>query len=80
MSIKNLLGMVCAALLAGSLFAADVVLNPDHPDRYVVVKGDTLWDIAQKYPGVSDTDISRWNNLSNSNRIKPGQKIRIRKM
>ena len=47
---------------------------------YTVRTGDTLWDIAKKYPGVSDTDISRWNNLSNSNRIKPGQKIRIRKM
>jgi hypothetical protein len=49
MSIKKLLGMVCAALLAGSLFAADVVLNPDHPDRYVVVKGDTLWDISNMF-------------------------------
>jgi membrane-bound lytic murein transglycosylase D len=47
---------------------------------YTVRSGDTLWDIAQKYPGVTDTDISQWNNLSNSNRIKPGQKIRIRKM
>lgn len=47
---------------------------------YTVRSGDTLWDIAQKYPGVTDTDISRWNNLSNSNKIKPGQKIRIRKM
>ncbi len=47
---------------------------------YTVRTGDTLWDIAKKYPGVSDTDISRWNNLSNSNRIKPGQKIRIKKM
>lgn len=46
---------------------------------YTVRSGDTLWDIAQKYPGVSDTDISRWNDLSNSNRIKPGQKIRILK-
>jgi hypothetical protein len=49
MSIKKLLGMVCAALLAGSLFAADVVLNPDHPDRYVVVEGDTLWDISNMF-------------------------------
>ncbi len=47
---------------------------------YTVRSGDTLWDIAQKYPGVSDSDISRWNNLSNSNQIKPGQKIRIKKM
>ena len=47
---------------------------------YTVRSGDTLWDIARKYPGVSDTDISRWNNLSNSNSIKPGQKIRIKRM
>lgn len=46
MSIKKLFGMVCAALFACSLYAADVVLNPDHPDRYVVVKDDTLWDIS----------------------------------
>ncbi|MEX0983255.1 MAG: LysM domain-containing protein [Bacteroidales bacterium] len=42
--------------------------------------GDTLWDIAKKFSGVTDTDISRWNNLSNSHRIQPGQKIRIRKI
>ena len=46
MPIKKLLGMVFAALFAGFLYAADVVLNPEHPDRYVVVKGDTLWDIS----------------------------------
>jgi hypothetical protein len=49
MSIKKLLTMVCAALLTGSLIAADVVLNPSHPERYEVVKGDTLWDISAKF-------------------------------
>jgi len=49
MSIKKLFATVCAALIAGSIFAADVVLNPNHPDRYVVVKGDTLWDISAKF-------------------------------
>jgi len=50
MSTKKLLGMVLATLLtAGSLIAADVVLNPNHPDRYVVVKGDTLWDISARF-------------------------------
>ncbi|MCF8224434.1 MAG: transglycosylase SLT domain-containing protein [Bacteroidales bacterium] len=47
---------------------------------YTVRPGDTLWEIAQKYPGVTDTDISKWNNLTDSNRIKPGQKIRIKRM
>jgi len=49
MPIKKLLGMVFALLLAGQLIAADVVLNPDHPDQYVVVKGDTLWDISAMF-------------------------------
>jgi hypothetical protein len=49
MSIKKLLGMLLAALLTGSLVAADVALNPNHPDRYVVVRGDTLWDISAKF-------------------------------
>jgi hypothetical protein len=49
MPIKKLLGMVFAALLTSSLIAGDVVLNPEHPDRYVVVKGDTLWDISTMF-------------------------------
>jgi len=49
MSTKKLFGIVTAALLACSLYAADVVLNPEHPDRYVVVEGDTLWDISAMF-------------------------------
>ncbi len=40
-------------LLSAPAIASDVALNPDHPQRYVVVKGDTLWDISGtflKYP------------------------------
>lgn len=38
--------------LAGCLFtasAAEVVLNPGHPQSYSVVRGDTLWDIAGRF-------------------------------
>ena len=49
MSTKKLFGTVLAALLAVTVFAADVALNPEHPDRYVVVKGDTLWDISSMF-------------------------------
>ncbi len=44
---------------------------------HIVRKGDTLWDIAREYDGVTVDQIKRLNNLTNSNRIKPGQKIKI---
>jgi membrane-bound lytic murein transglycosylase D len=45
---------------------------------YTVRQGDTLWDIASKFPGVSDRDILRLNQLSNASRIFPGQKLKIK--
>ena len=45
---------------------------------YTVKNGDTLWDIAKLYPGVTDSDIMRWNNISNAGSIKPGQKLRVK--
>ena len=41
---------------------------------YIVKEGDTLWDIANKYEGISVNELMRHNNLSN-NRLKPGEKI-----
>jgi len=45
---------------------------------YTVREGDTLWDIAKKYPGISDEDIKRLNNISDVSKIKPGQKLKIK--
>lgn len=46
---------------------------------YKVVKGDTLWEIARKFPGVSGKDILSWNNIKNANQIIPGQVLKIMK-
>jgi membrane-bound lytic murein transglycosylase D len=46
---------------------------------YRVKYGDTLWDIAKKYPGVTESDIIRLNNITNANRIHPGQQIKIKR-
>lgn len=45
---------------------------------YKVRSGDNLWEIAKKYPGVSESDIARLNNMSNSSKIQPGQIIKIK--
>ncbi|MBO4917004.1 MAG: LysM peptidoglycan-binding domain-containing protein [Bacteroidales bacterium] len=42
---------------------------------YTVRSGDSLYKIAQRYPGVSAEDIMRYNGISSS--IKPGMKIKI---
>lgn len=35
--------------VAGLARADEVQLRPDHPERYIVQKGDTLWDIAARF-------------------------------
>ncbi len=44
---------------------------------HTIQSGDTLWDIANKYPGISVTDIKKANSGLNYDRLKPGQKIKI---
>lgn len=40
---------VALSLCAGLASADTLALKEDHPDRYVVVKGDTLWDISARF-------------------------------
>ena len=48
--IRRLIYSVFAALLfIGAALAQDVSVRSDHPDEYVVVKGDTLWDISGRF-------------------------------
>lgn len=44
--------------------------------KYVVRKGDSLWTIAKKFPGVSAENLKVWNDLSGSN-LKPGMTLVI---
>ena len=45
---------------------------------YTVRDGDSLWKIANKFPGVSVDNIKVWNDISSS-KLKPGMKLRISK-
>jgi len=47
---KRLLGIVGACLMAGAVQAdAPVQVRDSAPERYTVVRGDTLWDISSRY-------------------------------
>lgn len=50
-------------LLASTASMAQVALNPDHPSRYVVRPGDTLWDIAGQFL----REPWRWGEIWNAN-------------
>lgn len=51
MKIRSIVIGLLALSLSASVSAAkkEVVLNPTHPDRYVVAPGDTVWDVAAKF-------------------------------
>lgn len=46
---------------------------------HIVRSGDTLWAIANKYPGISVKDLMAINRLSHHDAIKVGMKIKIPK-
>ncbi len=59
---------LCGLVLLLSAFAvagaSDApALNPSHPDRYTVVKGDTLWDISARFL----RDPWRWPDIWKAN-------------
>ena len=65
--------------------ADEVVINPDNPGTHVVVKGDTLWDISNRFYGtgfswtkIRDANPGMVGTLPNGNAlIHPGQVFRI---
>src|SRR5258708_8031123 len=63
-SITTLAFFLISGAGLGQARSAAITLKPDAPERYVVVPGDTLWGISQRY-----TDSPwRWPELWNLNR------------
>ena len=46
---------------------------------HIVVKGDTLWDIAQQYTNdaFNYPELARQSGIRNPHRIYPGDRVRI---
>lgn len=64
------------SIYVGESLVIPVKSQAPQPVTYVVVSGDTLWSIANKYHVTTDSIIKN-NNLSNPNNLYVGQKLVI---
>ncbi len=56
---------------------ADYAYSKKENDKmYSVKRGDSLFSISKKFPGVTISDIKKWNNIKDES-IQPGMKLKI---
>ncbi|GMR15379.1 MAG: LysM peptidoglycan-binding domain-containing protein [Gammaproteobacteria bacterium] len=78
--IKKIFHLILVTMLAGTAMAQDVSIRADHPDEYVVVKGDTLWDISGKFLEKPWQWPSIWHanpQIENPHLIYPGDRLSL---
>jgi hypothetical protein len=79
--IRRLIYLTFAALfLTGVVIAQDVSVRSDHPDEYVVVRGDTLWDISGRFLDKPWQWPAIWHanpQIENPHLIYPGDVISL---
>lgn len=54
----------------------NAIAKNENEKMYYVKRGDSLYSISQKFPGVTIADIKKWNNIQDES-IKPGMKLKI---
>jgi LysM domain-containing protein len=77
---KLLLGGMLALACAFSAFADVLTLKPDHPNTYVVKKGDTLWDISNAFLKSPWLWPQLWHvnpQVKNPHLIYPGDELNL---
>lgn len=81
-SITTLAFVLIGIVSAGALAQAPktpLEMKPDAPERYIVVRGDTLWSIAQRYTDSPWRWSELWelnkDELKNPHRLYPGNII-----
>jgi hypothetical protein len=61
-------------------FATEVELNPNHPETYIVQKGDTLWDISSMFLKTPWLWPKLWQanpQIENPHLIYPGDELQL---
>ncbi len=79
MALRKIAGLILGLTLSVTVVWADSLkINPNHPDRYTVVKGDTLWDISAKFLKNPWEWPKLWQNnpqIKNPHLIYPGDTL-----
>jgi nucleoid-associated protein YgaU len=79
-SLLALLLVAAGGLAQSGLALAEVQLKEGHPDRYTVVKGDTLWDISGKFLSQPWKWPELWHanpQIENPHLIYPGDTLSL---
>ncbi len=71
------LGKTVASTKANTEIAPMLASNGSYV-YYTVKRGDNFWTIAKKFPGISNSDIMKLNNIKDDGSLKVGQKLRIK--
>ena len=78
MTFRTLTAIFFSLFISIAAAAGEIALNPSHPDRYTVVKGDTLWGIAGRFLQTPWDWPEIWKrnpNIRNPDLIYPGDVI-----
>lgn len=77
---RKLICLILAMFLCGAAAAQDVSIRDDYPDEYIVVEGDTLWDISGRFLDHPWQWPAIWQanqQIENPHLIYPGDKISL---